>query len=114
MQTIRNAKKLPKWLTLSDRSMTHHIDLAVDGLNDVLAMIPLEGSCVPPEAFGPDEFYQSLSPEKKAQFTRVELVRMVGQLRAVQANLPTEQDMTEFRRKLRPKASRRKRRPKEQ
>jgi len=59
------------------------VDLAVDGILDVLKSIPLDQSSVPPEAFGDDAFFQSLSPEKKAQFTRAELVRLVGQLRAL-------------------------------
>jgi len=60
------------------------VDLAVDGILDVLKNIPLDQSSVPPEAFGDDAYFQSLSPEKKAQFTRVELVRLVGQLRAME------------------------------
>jgi hypothetical protein len=71
------------------------VDLAVDGILDVLEGIPLDQSSVPPEAFGDDAYFQSLSPEKKAQFTRVELVRLVGQLRAIGAD-PVKVENTRF------------------
>jgi hypothetical protein len=68
----------------------------------VLEGIPLDQSSVPPEAFGDDAYFQSLSPEKKAQFTRVELVRLVGQLRAIGSDPAKVQNTRFFIAGLRP------------
>lgn len=82
MRTIREIKGAAK----GDSGLIREkADLAVHGLLDVVASIPLDHSSVPAEAFGDDDFYDGLSPEKKAQFTRVELVRLIGHVRAVEA-----------------------------
>jgi hypothetical protein len=72
------------------------IGLAVDGILDVLESIPLDQSNVPPEAFGDKAYFQSLSPEKKAQFTREALVRLVGQLKPNGTGPSTDQSTRYF------------------
>ena len=61
--------------------MTEKINLAVYGVLDIMERIPLDQFNLPPEAFGNDSFYEQLSPKQKAQFSRVELIRLVGHLR---------------------------------
>ena len=78
MRTINEAKRNG---SKGSAGMTEKINLAVYGVMDVMACIPIDQFSVPPAAFGNDGFYEQLSPKQKEQFSRVGLIRLIGHLR---------------------------------